>query len=99
MVWKNAGVAPPYRDWRLALRLSNDAHTFTHVTKTSVRGWLPGDHKAAPTWILPAKLPPGTYRVEIGIVDPTGGNPVLRLPLQDRTADGFYPVSNLRVTK
>lgn len=42
--WENAGVAPPYRDYRLAIRLRpGDSKTgpSDYVTDTSIRGWLP----------------------------------------------------------
>lgn len=42
--WENQGVAPCYRRFRLALRLSNSQKDAILVTKADLRSWLPGDN-------------------------------------------------------
>ncbi len=46
---------------------------------------------------VPPTLAPGDYEVALGVVDHGGGAPVLRLAIEGRTDDGWYPLSRLRV--
>lgn len=53
---------------------------------------------AADSVALPADLPAGRYTLAVGIVD-DGTKPVVRLAIQGRTADGWYPVSKIQVAQ
>ena len=46
---------------------------------------------------LPADLPPGTYRLAVGIVGTDGAAPVVRLGIEGRDADGWYPLGTIVV--
>jgi hypothetical protein len=61
-----------------------------------VRTWLPGTHEVDETVTLPATLSPGTWQLSVGITG-TPGVPMLRLAIESRDADGWYPVSELAV--
>jgi hypothetical protein len=50
------------------------------------------------TLALPRELAAGDYELAVAVVDPATGAPVLRLALEGRDADGWYPVSRLRVS-
>ncbi len=100
--WENAGVAPPYRDYRLAIRLSpadSKAEPTDHVTDTSIRGWLPGTHRTDSSLQLPARLAPGRYEVAMGVVDPRDRQPAVRLANAGRDAEGWYRVSDLEIVQ
>jgi hypothetical protein len=99
MTWENVGVAPPYRDYPLALRLDAGDKAKTHVAvgKTSVKGWLPGNIEASESFAVPADLPPGKYGLSIGVLDPATNTPALRLAIAGRDAQGWYPVSEVEV--
>jgi len=99
MTWENVGVAPPYRDYLLALRLAADDKAKTHVAvgKTSVKGWLPGKIEASESFAVPADLPPGKYGLSIGVLDPATKTPALHLAIAGRDAQGWYPVSEVEV--
>jgi len=47
---------------------------------------------------LPDDLPTGDYGLAVAIVDPDTGSPAVRLAIEGRAEDGWYPVSRLRVT-
>jgi hypothetical protein len=57
----------------------------------------PGEiNDVADSFRLPADLPPGRYTLAIGVVDQSG-TPVVRLGIQGRRDDGWYPLSALEV--
>jgi hypothetical protein len=100
--WENAGVAPPYRDFRLAIRLrpsDSKGEPSDHVTDTSIRGWLPGSHRTDLSLQLPAGLAPGRYEVAVGIVDSPERRPAVRLANGGRDAAGGYRVSELEIVQ
>jgi hypothetical protein len=99
MTWENVGVAPPYRDFVLGLRLAGEDRTKAVVIagKTSVKGWLPGKVEASETLAVPADLPPGTYDLSVAVLDPAMKQPALRLAIEGRGEDGWYPVGRIDV--
>lgn len=103
VTWDNLGVAPPYRDDHVALRLRRieaaaAAPPSVVVTETSIRGWLPGEHRSELTCRLPEGLAPGRYQLALGIVD-AARQPAVRLAIVGRDAEGWYPVSAIEITR
>jgi uncharacterized protein DUF4832/glycosyl hydrolase family 42 (putative beta-galactosidase) len=101
MLWENAGVAPPYRDYRLALRLS-PAHgeppaPLISVGRSSIQGWLPGRREVTEPLALPSRLRPGRYELALAVVDPHTRQPAVRLAIRGRAADGWYPLGPVEV--
>jgi hypothetical protein len=47
---------------------------------------------------LPADIPAGTYRLAVGIVGEQTLEPVVRLGIKGRTDDGWYPLSEIRIS-
>jgi hypothetical protein len=99
MLWENVGVAPPYRDYLLAVRLrrAETKETFTFVTETSIKGWLPGERGFTQTVELPEGLKPGEYELAVAIVDPATRAAAIRLAIEDRAEDGWYPLSRIEI--
>jgi hypothetical protein len=101
LAWENVGVAPPYRDYRVALRLKNSidksGNAFVSVTEESIRLWLPGPQSMAATLKIPQSFRPGRCDLAIGVVDPKDQTPAVRLAIAGRDAEGWYPVSQLDV--
>ena len=100
MEWENAGSAPPYRNYIPALRLTSTAAggSLEHAGRASTKSWLPGIHKIVETVHLPRDFPPGDYRLSVAVVDPKTGRPAVRLAIEGRDPDGWYPLSRLTVT-
>ena len=103
IAWENVGVAPPYRDYRVALRLragdTTSAKPFVAVTDTSIRGWLPGKEITDLAFQLPNSLAVGGYELAVGVVDPESREPAVKLAIADRDPAGWYPVSKLEVVR
>jgi hypothetical protein len=101
MAWANVGVAPPYRDYRVALQLKSEkekvAKSIVLVTDHSVQGWLPGTRNVHSLLRVPTSIPPGRYELALGVVDPGSRIPAVRLAVLGRDAEGWYPVSHARI--
>lgn len=100
MTWNNEGVAPPYGAWRQAVRLtrtSGDGQPYVFLG-TPVWGWLPGNAiETEDDATLPASMLPGEYEVAVGVVEPQFRQPVVRLGINGRASDGWYPLSRMMV--
>jgi len=99
MTWENVGVAPCYADYAVALALADESgkRVWTHTSKESIRSWLPGPADLKETAALPADLAAGPYALQVGIVEPATGQPVIKLAIEGRQDDGWYPVSKVTV--
>ena len=61
--WFNAGVAPVYRDYQLAFKLTSGGSTAVIKTDAQLRGWLPGDAVWDGSLYIPDSLPPEPARL------------------------------------
>jgi hypothetical protein len=90
-------VAPCYGKYVLALRLVQGDAAYILPTEANTREWLPGDIVYEDAVFLPPDLKPGVYDLEIGILDPIMSGPAIRLAIEGRTPDGWYPLDKLEV--
>jgi hypothetical protein len=97
--WENQGVAPCYRDWPVALRLTGKTHTLVLPTDSDIRKWLPGDAVFDSAVFLPADIPEGIYELSIGILDPRTGKTGIRLAVAGRDAEGWYRLGEIHVER
>jgi hypothetical protein len=94
--WENKGVAPPYSDYRIALRFAGESAA-AWVSPVSVRGWLPGTKSAQIVLPISKGLTRGNVPLEIALVDPKTKQPAVRLAVAGRKADGWYPLASVQV--
>jgi len=93
--WRNIGVAPVYEEWSVTYELQDQASgvaVWSAPSSHELRRWLPADE---PTTVedlalLSPDLAPGTYRLVLKIVDPSGYRAPLPLALEGRNGDGSY---------
>lgn len=101
MEWDNVGVAPPYRDDRLALRLTplsgGSKESQVVVSTTSIQNWLPGKREVTESFALPGSLREGRYALALALVHPRTREPEIRLGIEGRAPDGWYPLSQVEV--
>jgi len=93
MWWLNAGVAPVYGDYRLAIQIGDAVIR----APAQVSKWLPGDAVFDGSLYLPDTLQPGSYRLRLALLDPRTGQPAIRLAIQGRQSDGWYDVGSIQV--
>ncbi len=104
MVWENRGVAPLYRRCYLALSLcrvedGREEYRALHPS-LDFRTLPPGQVQVLqPQWCIPADITPGTYLLRLGLVwDLQATAAAIRLGIQGRDEEGFYPVAEVSVT-
>ena len=97
--WENKGVAPCYRRFPLAIRLTRGEKSVVLVTDADIRPWLPGDNLFDSQVPVPSDLSAGQYDLAIALVDPESKQPKIRLAIAGRTEDGWYPMGTLHVNK
>ena len=95
--WENKGVAPCYRRFRLALRLENPQHNLTLIADADLRSWLPGDNLCDSTVAIPADAFAGQYDLAVGILDEWIDEPRVKIAVEGRRPDGWYPLSKIKV--
>jgi hypothetical protein len=97
MWWLNAGVAPVYRDYVMAIEFRSPAESRIIRTDADIRKWLPGDAVFEDTIHVPDDLKPGAYRVRVALLDPGALAPAIRLAIEGRQQDGWYDLGAITV--
>jgi uncharacterized protein DUF4832 len=97
MWWLNAGVAPIYREFSLAIELRSSKTATTVQVPVDVRKWLPGDAVFDGTLYVPENLAEGTYDFRIAMLDPRTGRPAIRFAIEGRQDDGWYGMGSLTI--
>ena len=95
--WENKGVAPCYRDFPLALRLSGNGRKEILTTDADIRHWLPGDIIYDSAVVIPWDMPEGEYELDLAIIDPRTREPKIRLAIDGRRPDGWYSIGKIRI--
>jgi hypothetical protein len=99
MKWENLGIAPPYRDHRIAFRLKdkNGIYYGVSITETSILGWLPGKKDVDVPYKLPADLDKGDYELEMGVVFHSSIDHTIPIANKGKTSDGWYDIGKIKV--
>lgn len=97
MEFENVGVAPPYRNYALAVRLTGGAGSIVLTSAARLPQWLPGRHKVEERLVLPDTLSAGEYALSLAILDPSDRQPAVRLANKGRDRHGWYPAGKVRV--
>lgn len=99
MWWLNAGVAPIYRDYWLAVQLKSGNREAVLRVPADIKQWLPGDAVLDDSLYIPADLAAGTYRLRVALLDPRTGKPAIRLAIEGRQPDGWYDLGSIGVER
>jgi len=95
--WENKGVAPCYKHFLLAIRLTNTKDSITFLTDADIREWLPGDNIYNNNIFIPKNFTPGDYHVQVGIVDPLNGKPKVQLAIEGKDNGGWYDLGKIKI--
>ena len=106
MIVDNIGVAPPYRAYipvfeiRPAGGRRMQKKVVTRVeTSWDVLKWLPGRHTAETKIKLPENASTGRYLVYFSLIDPYSKDPVIKLAVDGRDAQGWYSWSSFEIVE
>jgi hypothetical protein len=97
--WENKGVAPCYKRFPLALRLSGQGRSEILLTAADITKWLPGDAIYDDAVFVPRDVPAGDYDLSIAMVDATSRTPKVKLAIAGVEPDGWYPLGKIRVER
>jgi len=97
MWWLNAGVAPVYRPYDLALELQSSGGSAQIKLPVDVRKWLPGDAVFDGSIYIPETLFPGIYRLRVALLDPRTGKPAIKLAIEGLQPDGWYDLAPIEI--
>jgi hypothetical protein len=97
MWWLNAGVAPPYTNYPLAVQLRSSNDSTVISVPVDVRKWLPGDAVFDGSLYVPETLKEGTYDFRVAMLDPRSNQPAVRFAIAGRDTDGWYSEGQIRV--
>ncbi len=105
--WHNRGVAPPYRKYIVAFRLTPvrswaPSPEMARILEcpgqeVDVRRWLPGEHALDLELRLPEGLSAGRHRLDVALLDPFTREPAVQLAVEGRDAQGWYGVGEVTV--
>lgn len=97
MWWLNAGIAPIYQPYSLAVELKSAKTSAQLQIPVDVRKWLPGDAVFDGSVYIPENLADDTYQVRVAMLDQRTGQPAIRLANDGRQEDGWYAMGSLKV--
>ena len=89
---ENTGVAPVYKNYVPAIKLTGDRVSVIMTAGTRVCEWLPGIYRVEEDLLLPDSLGAGNYVVSFGILDPSNHLPAIRLANKGADTEGWYPL-------
>jgi hypothetical protein len=94
---ENVGVAPIYRRYTLALRLTQGNRTHVYHSRQDIRKWLPGDVCLHETVRLPKKFQPGSVMLHAALVEAKTNVPKVRFASEGADPDGWLPLAAIEV--
>jgi hypothetical protein len=97
MWWLNAGVAPVYRPYEVAVQIVSPTGMAIIKLPVDVRKWLPGDAVYDGTVYIPPTLKSGDYKLRVALLDPRTRQPAIRLAIEGRQPDGWYEVGAVSI--
>ena len=93
--WENKGVAPCYKKFLLAIRLTNEKRSEIMITDADITTWLPGDNVYDDAVFIPPDMPAGEYELQIGIVDRQSHEPKVKLAIEGKDSEGWYSIGRI----
>ncbi len=96
---ENVGVAPIYRRYDFALRLSQGSRIHVYRSPANVRTWLPGDAWLQERVTVPTEFEPGPLTVSAGFVHPGTREPRISFASEGADADGWLVLDRIEVTR
>jgi hypothetical protein len=97
--WENNGVAPCYKKFLLAIRLTNGKRSDVLLTDADITTWLPGDNVFDDAVFIPADMPAGEYNIQVGIIDRQSHEPIVKLAIEGIDGEGWYTIGKMDIVE
>jgi hypothetical protein len=100
--WENVGVAPIYHEWPLAYRLRSESGAISGpwLSSAQLRKWLPDMlHETSDVIELPAGVEPGSYALDVAILDQEQRQAHVELAIEGKLHDRWYAVSHVTISE
>ena len=94
---ENVGVAPIYRPYTFALRLTQGTRSYIFESSANVLEWLPGDVFVHEEVSVPDFFEPGSIMLHAGLVDSTTGLPRVRFAVEESDDEGWVALDTFRL--
>jgi hypothetical protein len=95
--WENKGVAPCYEQFPLAIRINNKKEEMMVLTAANIRSWMPGDNLYDDAIFIPKDMEPGTYEIQLALVDPLTSQPKVLLAIEGKNPEGWYTLGKIQI--
>ena len=100
--WKNIGAAPTYENWDVIFELKDSVNNSDWSEKSQFKPklFIPESKGTSivDQFVLPAKIPPGNYYLDLIIKDPANYRDPLPLAIHGRRQDGSYMLTAFAVS-
>jgi hypothetical protein len=94
---ENVGVAPIYRRYDFAVRVTQGNRVCVFRSGDDIRRWLPGDAILDGTLTLPDGFRPGLAMIHVALVDPKSDVPKARFASEGADADGWLAMEPIEI--
>ncbi|HTL52551.1 MAG TPA: DUF4832 domain-containing protein [Planctomycetota bacterium] len=91
----NVGVAPIYRDYKLAWRFRQGDDEAIVLSRQDIRTWLPEINWFKGELVFPRQMKKGEVKVDIGIVDGKSLKPRVKFAIEGVDKDGWHPLTSM----
>jgi hypothetical protein len=95
--WENKGVAPCYRNFPLVIRLKSEKEAVMFTADADIRDWLPGDIVYNDHFFIPQDMNPGSYDLQLAMVDPLTRKPRIKLAIEGGDEEGWYTLGKILI--
>lgn len=92
---ENVGVAPIYRRYPFAVRLTQGSREAILQSEADILKWLPGDVFVHESVAIPEGFEPGEIRLSTGVLDPETCVPKVRFAVEESDPQGWVDVGSL----
>ena len=92
----NEGVAPIYKKYIFALKLTQGSKEYIHHSDQDIRKWMPFYTNFSDVVMVPLDFKKGVASISCAIVD-TNDKPVVRFAIKDIDKDGWHPLGKILI--
>jgi hypothetical protein len=90
----NEGVAPIYRKYTFAVKLSQGSNEYIYHSSQDIRKWMPFYSTFTDVLTVPSGFKKGAATISCAIVD-TSDKPMVRFAIKDIDATGWHPLGSI----